>query len=83
MKATTIKVEGELLRKIEEAKPAQQSVTSFVRSVLRKELDRRKLRGAAEQYRMFVEENSDEREWLEAWDRSDLVSPLSDKREHA
>ena len=38
MKATTIKLEGELLAAIERAKPPGDSVTSFVRTVLRKSL---------------------------------------------
>lgn len=36
MKATTIKLAGELLTAIERAKPFGESVTSFVRKVLRK-----------------------------------------------
>lgn len=75
MKATTIKIEGDLLREIESAKPPSQSVSAFVRSVLRKELDRRQLRNAAAEYQAFVSENPEERQWLDAWERSDLVSP--------
>ena len=36
MKATTIKIDGELLSAIESAKPSGQSVTAYVRTVLRK-----------------------------------------------
>jgi hypothetical protein len=75
MKATTIKVDGNLLRAIEEAKPATQSVSAFVRSVLQKEIDRRRLQQAAIAYRGFIDKNEDERMWLEAWDRADLISP--------
>ena len=74
MKATTVKVDGNLLRSIEEMKPPQQSVTAFIRSVLQKEVDRRTLLQAAHEYRDFVKEHKDEGEWLDEWDRADLVS---------
>ena len=81
MKATTIKVEGKLLQEIEEAKTPEQSVTAFVRAVLRKELDRRSQKTAAAEYRAFVAENAEERKWLEAWDRADLISAPTDRPE--
>jgi hypothetical protein len=80
MKATTVKVDGELLREIEEAKPADQSLTAFVREVLRREIDRRKLQQAALQYRAFVEAHHEERTWLEEWDRADLITAPAPER---
>ena len=80
MKATTIKVEGELLRELSRAKPATQSISAFVRSVLRQEVLRRKMAQAAEEYAKFLRETSDERTWLEEWDRADLAAPVRRKR---
>jgi hypothetical protein len=54
MKATTVKLEGELLTAIEKAKPPGESVTSFVRTVLRKSLEQSRLREAANAYTAFV-----------------------------
>ena len=53
MKATTIKVEGELLRELERAKPASQSLAAYVRSVLRREVLRQKMAAVAERYTAF------------------------------
>ena len=72
MKATTIKLDGELLAEIERAKPKSQSVTGYVRSVLRKNLDQEKVREAAAAYRAFVESHPDERQWIDEWDQAEL-----------
>lgn len=74
MKATTVKVEGDLLAELERAKPAQQSLTTFVRSILRQEVQRRQMAEAAERYAQFLAEHPDERAWLEEWDRADLAA---------
>lgn len=75
MKATTIKVEGELLERLEQAKPPRQSLTTFVRSILEQDLRRRQMTAAAERYSEFLAEHASERAWLEEWDRADLASP--------
>jgi hypothetical protein len=80
MKATTIKIDGELLAEIERAKPPGQSVTAYVRTVLRKNLDQHKVREAAAAYRTFVESHPEEREWLDEWERADLASPPTENR---
>jgi hypothetical protein len=80
MKATTIKIDGELLAEIERAKPPGQSVTGYVRTVLRKNLEQHKVREAAAAYRAFVESRPEEREWLDEWERADLTTPPTDKR---
>jgi hypothetical protein len=73
MKATTIKVEGELLLELERAKPASQSLTTFVRDVLRHEVRRRQMAAAADRYTEFLTEDGEERAWLDEWDRADLA----------
>jgi hypothetical protein len=75
MKATTIKVEGELLLELERAKPASQSLTTFVRDVLRREVRRRQMAAAADRYTEFLAKDGEERAWLEEWDRADLARP--------
>jgi hypothetical protein len=79
MKATTIKIDGELLTEIERAKPPGQSVTAYVRTVLRKSLDQHRVREAAVAYRTFVGSHPEEREWLDEWERADLTSPPTEK----
>jgi len=80
MKATTIKVEGELLAELERVKPSAQSLTTYVRSVLRQELRRQKMIASSERYAEFLRRHPDERTWLSAWDRADLARPPRRKR---
>ena len=80
MKATTIKLEGELLGELEAAKPPEQSLTAYVRSVLRTSLDHMKVREAAVAYRAFVESDRAEQKWLEEWDRANLNTPPRRKK---
>ena len=74
MRATTVKIEGDLLDGIEAVKPAGRSVSAHVRSVLRKDLDRRKVRAAATAFRAFMEAHQEERAWLAEWEGVDLAS---------
>ena len=80
MKATTIKVEGELLAELERVKPTSQSLTTYVRSVLRQEVRRQQMIAAADRYMEFLQQHPDERAWLDAWDRADLARPPKRKR---
>ena len=75
MKATTIKVEGELLRELERTKPTSQSLSAYVRSLLQQEVLRRKMAEATERYAEFLRETPDERAWLEEWVNADLARP--------
>ena len=79
MKATTIKLEGELLENLEASKPTDQSLTAYVRTVLRDNLDRIEMREAAVAYRTFVESNENEKTLLDEWDRADLNTPPRSK----
>lgn len=80
MKATTIKVDGELLAELERAKPPSQSLTGYVREVLEREVRRRKMLDAADRYTEFLRANAAERAWLEEWDRADLAQPPKRRR---
>ena len=75
MKATTIKVEGELLKELQKFKPASQSLSGYVRSLLQQEVQRRKMANAADRYASFLRDHDDERAWLDEWDGADLARP--------
>jgi hypothetical protein len=80
MKATTIKLEGELLRELEKAKPESSSLSAYVREVLSKDLRRRKLTQAAASYEEFLAANPEEQSWLREWDEADLAAPPKRRR---
>jgi len=80
MKATTVKVEGELLRELERLKPARQSLAAYVRTVLEREIQRRRMVEAGQRYADFVHESPEEASWLEEWDRADLAEPPTRRR---
>jgi hypothetical protein len=80
MKATTIKLEGELLCELEATKPESVSLSAFVREVLRKDLQRRKLSRAAVSYEKFLAENPEEQLLLREWDEADLTRTPKRKR---
>lgn len=75
MKATTVKVEGALLRELERIKPARQSLAAYVRAILEREVQRQKLAEAGSRYADFVRDSPEESAWLEEWDRADLATP--------
>jgi hypothetical protein len=80
MKATTVKVDGELLAQLERTKPRHQSLTGYVRSLLEQAIARRQMAEAADRYAEFVQENAEERSWLVEWDNADLVTPPKRRR---
>jgi predicted CopG family antitoxin len=80
MKATTIKVEGELLEELEQAKPPRQSLSAFVRSLLKQAVARRRMVEAADRYAEFVRDKPEERTWLAEWDSADLVTAPKRRR---
>jgi hypothetical protein len=67
MKATTIKLDGSILRELKEFKGPDQNLTSLVRELLRAQIHRRKMASAAEAYMAFMSENGDESLELDAW----------------
>ncbi len=75
MSATTVKLDAEMLREIAEAKPAGQTLSSFVRSALKQDLRRRKMRRAAEAYVALLARRPDEREAEEEWEAAPLSRP--------
>ena len=75
MKATTIKVEGELLAALERTKPQRQSLTAYVRSLLEQALARHRMVEAVDRYAEFVKETPGEDAWLAEWETVDLTRP--------
>ena len=75
MKATTIKIEGNLLKEIEEVCPPSRSVTAFVRDVLHRDLRRRRMAEATTQYKDFLASHPEEGGWLTEWEQADLIRP--------
>jgi hypothetical protein len=80
MKATTIKVEGDLLQELVRTKPRTQSLSAYVRALLQQAITRQQMAQAAERYAEFVRETPEERTWLAEWDSADLVTPPKRKR---
>lgn len=73
MPATTVKLDSELLREIAKIKSPKQTLAAFVRESLQRDIDRRKLRAAAETYRQLLTENEKERREMEEWEASHLA----------
>ncbi len=81
MKTTTIKIDGELLQQLKQAKPSSISLSAFIRQLLRADLRRRGLARAAVSYQEFLEANPEERSLLREWDEADLaVAPKVKRR---
>ena len=81
MKATTVKIEGELLDGVEAAREPGQSVASYVRRVLQRDLERRLARDAAAAFKEFVETHPEEKRWMDDWDGADLASKPESARD--
>ncbi len=79
MQATTIKLENPLLQEVKKILPKDESISSFVRSLLEQELQRRKMIHSAEEYVRFLEDRPEEKKWLEDWESADLISPIHPK----
>lgn len=72
MQATTIKIENPLLNELKKYSPKDESLSSFIREILEKDIQRRKMIEAAESYTLFLAENPSEQEWLNEWEEADL-----------
>jgi hypothetical protein len=77
MQATTIKIEDPMLSEIKNILPKDQSLSAFIREVLEREIRRRKMIDAGNQYAEFLAGSASEREWLEDWESADLTNAPS------
>lgn len=80
MRATTIRLDGDLLAELASAKPANVTLTAFVRSILEREVTSTKLGEAADRYVAFLDASAYERRWLCEWGRADLTVPPKRRR---
>ena len=65
---------------MERAKPPSQTLSAYVRSLLEREMRRRKIAEAADRYADFLRETPDERTWLDEWANADLARPPRRRR---
>ena len=75
MRATTVMLEGELLERLEAAKPPDRSLSAHVRSVLLEDPERRQARAAAATFKAFIDAHPDEQALLSEWAGVDLAAP--------
>jgi len=76
MSATTIKLEGPILKELKDFKRANQSLSSLIRELLQSELRRRKMARAAQDYMSFMKENTAESMEMDAWSMALLDSDV-------
>ncbi len=81
MQATTIKLDGALIKRLKAFKPREDTLSAFVRSVLDAELRRRTLRAAAESYSQFLRDHPEEADEMSAWATAPLQRPAKRRRE--
>ena len=74
MPATTIKLDGELLKSIAAIKPPRQTLSAYVREALQRDLRRQKMREAAETYTDLLRNNPAEREAMDEWEAASLAT---------
>jgi predicted transcriptional regulator len=74
MSASTVKLEADILRRIDAVKPRNQTLAAYVREALERDVLRRQLRTAAERYQAFLSENVEESQELEEWERAPLAT---------
>lgn len=73
MSATTIKLESDLVKKVTNLKPKDESISGYVRGLIEKEHRARADRVAAETYQRFLQENPEECAAMEVWESAPLM----------
>ncbi len=74
MSATTVKLDGELLKAIGTVKPSKQSLSAYVREALHRDLRRQQMREAAETYMDLLRKNSAEQAAMDEWETAPLAT---------
>ncbi len=80
MPATTVKLEPDLVEKASALKRPEQSISSFVRSLIEKEHREKTHRAAAQAYELFLREHPAEREAMEVWESAPLTDVIEPKK---
>ena len=70
-----MKLEGDLLERLEAARPPDRSLSAHVRWVLRRHLEQRQARDAAATFKAFLDAHPEEQAWLSEWAAVDLAAP--------
>ncbi len=74
MSATTIKLEGPILKELKKFKRSDQSLSSLIRELLQSELRRRRMARAGQDYVSLMKSNSAESMDMDAWSSAPLDS---------
>ena len=72
MKATTIKLDGALLKAIEAVKSTKESVSAYVRRAVEASIRKSRMHEAGLAYQKFLTKNPKETAWLREWSEADL-----------
>jgi hypothetical protein len=80
MAATTVKLDSDILEAIAEIKPRDQTLSAYVREVLRRDIQRQQMRSAAEKYRDLLRSNPAECKMLEEWESAPLATVARRRR---
>ncbi len=80
MSATTVKLDGELLRAIATIKPPKQTLSAYVRAALQRDLRRQQMRDAAETYMDLLRNNPAERAAMDEWEGAPLATTPRTRR---
>lgn len=71
---TTVKLESPVVREVCELLEGRQTLTSFVREAVERDVRRRKMRRAAALYRETLAQDSTEAQDMDAWEAAPLAS---------
>ncbi|MBA3964147.1 MAG: hypothetical protein H0X40_19930 [Chthoniobacterales bacterium] len=80
MSATTVKLDGELLRAIATVKSPKQTLSAYVREALQRDLCRQQMREAAESYMHLLRTNSAEKNAMDEWEAAPLATTPRTRR---
>jgi len=80
MTATTIKLEGAILKELKEFKRSDQSLSALIRELLQSEIQRRKMARAAQDYMSFMNNNPAETREIDDWSSTPLDSDVKSGR---
>ena len=72
---TTIKISGDLRRKIEKTKADSIPLTTYVREAIEQDLKRKQSELSGKAYRDFIAHHPKEAEWLKQWEMAQLETP--------
>lgn len=80
MRANTIRLDENLLNEIYPLLAPKQSLASYVREVLQKEIRRHTMLQAGRTFVNFLAGNQEEQQLLDSWEKVDLAKPVRRKR---